>query len=107
MRDEFQRRRDYVVERLRGIRTVGFTKPEGAMFVFLSVAEYFGCQAGGSMIRNASDLSAHLLERHHVALVPGDAFGEPRCVRLSFACSTAELEMGIDRVMAGLGELRH
>jgi aspartate aminotransferase len=105
MTAEFRRRRDYVADRCSVLRRVRVPPPDGAMFFFFNVEPYFGSAAPAGVIRNALDLVMHLLERHNVALVPGDGFGDPRCVRLSFACSMSELEKGMDRLVAGLKEL--
>lgn len=105
MTAEFQRRRDYVAERCSALRRVQVHPPDGAMFFFFNVEGYLGAASPAGPIRNALDLVMHLLERHHVALVPGDGFGDPRCVRLSFACAMSELEKGMNRLVAGLSEL--
>jgi aspartate aminotransferase len=106
MRDEFQRRRDYIVRRLSAGGRGEVRSPEGAMFFFLSVEHCFGMKARGKPIRSAADVVEHLLEHHHLALVPGDAFGAPGYVRLSFAASTADLEKGLDRLLRGLQEIQ-
>lgn len=106
MRDEFQRRRDYIVRRLSAGGRGEVRSPEGAMFFFLSVKHCFGMKARGKPIRSAADVVEHLLEHHHLALVPGDAFGAPGYVRLSFAASTADLEKGLDRLLRGLQEFQ-
>jgi aspartate aminotransferase len=106
MRNEFQMRRDYVVRRLAAQGGSEVRAPEGAMFFFLNVEHCFGKKAHGMLIRSAGDVVAHLLEHHHVALVPGDAFGAPGHARLSFAASTADLEKGMDRLLRGLQEIQ-
>jgi aspartate aminotransferase len=106
MRDEFARRRDYILGRLSSWAGEGVRSPEGAMFFFLGVEHLFGMKARGTLIRNASDIAEHLLEHHHLALVPGDAFGAPDHLRLSFAASMTDLEKGIDRLLRGLQEIQ-
>jgi aspartate aminotransferase len=106
MREEFQLRRDYILRRLSAWGGEGIRNPQGGMFFFLSVEHFFGMRARGNLIRNASDLAEHLIEHHHVALVPGDAFGAPGHIRLSFAASMADLEKGIDRLLRGLQEFQ-
>ena len=106
MCSEFQRRRDYVARRLGPPGTGAIHGPEGAMFSFLNVARFFGRKARGSVLRSASDTAAFLLEHHHVALVPGDAFGAPDHLRLSFAASMADLEKGLDRLQRGFEEIQ-
>jgi aspartate aminotransferase len=106
MTAEFERRRNYVIERIAAVPGIVARKPDGAMFLFFSVESYFGRAWHGTTVRTASDLVEYLMERHHVALVPGDAFGDARCVRLSFACSMHDLERGMDRLVRGFSELR-
>jgi aspartate aminotransferase len=106
MREEFQLRRDYVLRRLSAWGGGDVRNPEGAMFFFLSVERFFGMKARGNLIRNAPDLAEHLIEHHHVALVPGDAFGAPTHIRLSFAASMADLEKGVDRLLRGLQDFQ-
>ena len=106
MTAEFQRRRDYVAERCAALRRLRPATPDGAMFFFLDCTDYVGRPTpGGAPVRNGLDIVMHLMERHHVALVPGDGFGDPKCVRLSFACGMRELERGMNRLVAGLHEL--
>jgi aspartate aminotransferase len=106
MREEFQRRRDYILGRLPAWGKGDVPSPGGAMFFFLSVGHFFGLKARGNLIRNSTDVVEHLLEHHHVALVPGDAFGAPGHVRLSFAASMADLEKGMDRLLRGTQEFQ-
>jgi len=106
MRAEFERRRDYVGGRLAQEGPPGVVNPEGAMFFFLGVEHLYGRKARGKVIRNASDIVEHLLEHHHVALVPGEAFGAPGHVRMSFAASMADLEKGVDRYIRGIREIQ-
>ncbi len=106
MRGEFQRRRDYVARRLAGASVKDIPPAEGAMFFFPGVGHLFGKKARGKPVRNASDVVEHLLEHHHVAIVPGDAFGSPAHVRISFAASMEDLEKGIDRFIRGIQEIQ-
>ena len=106
MQEEFQRRRDYVGARLARAGTTGVLLPEGAMFFFIGVEHLYGKKARGTLLRNCSDVAEHLLEHHHVALVPGDAFGAPGHIRMSFAASMGDLEKGLDRFIRGLEEIQ-
>ena len=106
MRAEFERRRDYIAGRLAQAGSPGVLTPQGAMFFFIGVERFYGRKARGNVIRNSSDMVEHLLEHHHVALVPGDAFGAPGHVRMSFAASMADLEKGIDRFLRGIQEIQ-
>ena len=93
---EFAIRRDFVVQRLRSMQGLTFAEPGGAFYVFFNVSSYFGKPlGGGSPVSNATDFCTALLDRAHVALVSGDAFGAPGYVRLSFAASMPSLERGL------------
>jgi aspartate aminotransferase len=105
MTAEFERRRNYVMQRIAAIPDIEAWKPDGAMFVFFGVEKYFGRSVSGRIVRTCGDIVEHLIERHHVALVPGEAFGEPRCVRLSFACAMKDIERGMDRLVRGFSEI--
>jgi aspartate aminotransferase len=103
MCQEFVRRRDYVSARLRAIPGLSFAEPGGAFYVFFNVSSYFGKPlGGGTPVSNATDFCTALLERAHVALVSGDAFGAPGYVRLSFAASMPLLVRGLDAIAAFL-----
>ncbi|HMB90639.1 MAG TPA: aminotransferase class I/II-fold pyridoxal phosphate-dependent enzyme, partial [Rhodothermales bacterium] len=81
-------------------------KPEGAFYLFPQMSAYFGTTApSGRTIENSQDLCFYLLEEHDVALVPGDAFGGPDGLRLSYAASMEDLETALDRIEKGLSEL--
>lgn len=99
MRAEFARRKDYVIGRIRGFEGVTMAEPGGAFYAFFNVSHYFGRPLmGGPAATNATDFCTALLERGHVALVSGDAFGAPGYVRMSFASSMQALEKGLDAI---------
>ena len=103
MCQEFAKRRDYVVARLKAIPGLSFAEPGGAFYAFFNVSSYFGKPVGGGpAVSNATDFCTALLERAHVALVSGDAFGAPGYVRLSFAASMESLVRGLDAIEAFL-----
>ena len=103
----FRQRRDYVLNRLLAIDGVVCPKPEGAFYLFPQMSAYFGTTApSGRTIENSQDLCFYLLEEHDVALVPGEAFGGPDGLRLSYAASMADLETAMNRIEAGLAALR-
>jgi aspartate aminotransferase/aspartate/glutamate/aspartate-prephenate aminotransferase len=103
----FRERRDYVLGRLRAIKDVRVPTPEGAFYLFPNVAPYCDTTApDGRTIADSEDLCFYLLEEHHVALVPGTAFGAPDGLRLSYAASMDDLETALDRIEAGLAALR-
>ncbi|MGH7199371.1 MAG: aminotransferase class I/II-fold pyridoxal phosphate-dependent enzyme, partial [Planctomycetaceae bacterium] len=99
MRQEFAKRRDYVIQRLRKLPDVTYAEPGGAFYAFFNVASHFGRPlGGGAVVNDATEFCSVLLEKAHVALVTGDAFGAPGYVRLSFATSLDVLEAGFDRL---------
>ena len=90
---EYAKRRTYVLERLRGIPGVTCAEPGGAFYVYPNISCSF--KHG---IKDALDFSVKLLEKQHVAVVPGDAFGTKEHVRISYATSMEQLEKGLNRV---------
>ncbi|MEP0545477.1 MAG: pyridoxal phosphate-dependent aminotransferase [Rhodothermales bacterium] len=103
----FRERRDFVLGALTAIPGVQCPTPEGAFYVFPDVSAYFGRTApSGRAVANSEDLCFYLLEEHDVALVPGDAFGAPYGIRLSYAASTDDLREAMRRISAGLGALQ-
>ena len=102
----FRERRDFVLGRLAAMEGVRCPRPEGAFYVFPDVSAYAGKEApSGRRIGSASDLCFYLLEEHDVALVPGEAFGEPSGLRLSYAAAMDDLREALDRIEKGLGAL--
>lgn len=97
MVEEFARRRQYLVDRLRAIPGIECAMPEGAFYVFPKVSAAFGKRYKEKEIANSYDLCEVLLEEGHVSLVPGSAFGSEGYVRISYATSMANLEKGMDR----------
>jgi aspartate aminotransferase len=96
MRQQFEKRRDLMVELVRSIPRMGCVSPDGAFYVLADVKAYVS-----GRIETDVQLAELLLEEHGVATVPGSAFGAPGHVRLSFATSEAEIRRGLQRV-AGL-----
>ena len=96
---EFEVRRKYVLDRLRAMPGLSMADPGGAFYAFFNVSSHFGRPLmGGSAVKNSTDFCTALLERAHVALVSGDAFGAPGYVRMSFASSTESLRRGLDAI---------
>jgi len=98
MRREFNRRRDYMLERLRNIPGISCTQPDGSFYLFPNVKYFFGKTYRGTVINNATDLAAMLLKEARVAVVPGIAFGNDDYFRLSYACSMENIREGLDRI---------
>jgi len=94
----FNKRRDLVLDLLKDIPGFRTNVPEGAFYVFPNIKYYFGKSNGTFTINNAKDLCLYILEQGHVALVPGDAFGNPNCIRLSYAASKEQLIEAIRRI---------
>jgi len=81
-------------------------EPQGAFYVFPDVSAYYGKSANGETIKNAADFSMYLLNTAHVSSVMGDAFGEPNCVRFSFANSMTNIERAWARIKEALAKLK-
>lgn len=102
MRGEFQKRRDYIVERLNRIKGIKCAKPEGAFYVFPNVKKILKKAYNGTTITDGNALAAYLLEQAKIAVVPGEAFGAPGYIRLSYATSMENIKNGMDRFEAAL-----
>ncbi|MDM1371826.1 pyridoxal phosphate-dependent aminotransferase [Myroides marinus] len=98
----FKNRRDLVVGLLREIPGVKINVPEGAFYVFPNMSSFFGKTLQGVRIDNADDLSMYLLEKAHVATVTGVAFGNPDCIRMSYATSEDQLKEAFRRIKEAL-----
>ncbi len=106
MRKAFKKRRDFIVDELRSIDGVQCFMPSGAFYVFPDVHVFLGKRTPeGDTISTTTDLSLYLLEKHGVATVPGDAFGEPGGIRISYAVSMEELKEAVARIKDGLSSL--
>ena len=101
----FRKRRNRALELLKEIPDIILHNPKGAFYIFPDISFYFGKSYNGSLIRNANDLSIYLLETAHVAVVPGDAFGDPNCIRISYATSMELLEEAIHRIKSAFAQL--
>lgn len=98
MIDEFKVRRDLVLDLLSDIEGFNTNVPEGAFYVFPNVSYFFGKTLKGKTINNATDFSLFLLEEALVATVTGDAFGNPDCIRISYAASQEQIKEAIKRI---------
>ncbi len=106
MRKEFDKRREYIVERLNSIPGITCFKPKGAFYVFPNVSGLFGKKVGDRTINSATDFAAYLLEDAKVAVVPGAGFGNDNYVRMSYATSMKEIERGLDRIEEAVKKLQ-
>jgi aspartate aminotransferase len=103
---EFTCRRKKVLELIKGIPGVKCFEPEGAFYIFPDVSSYYGKSNGEMTIQNSADFCMYLLNTAHVSSVMGDAFGEPDCVRFSFANSMKNIEKAWARVKDALAKLK-
>jgi len=98
MVDEFKVRRDLILNLLNNIEGFNCNTPDGAFYVFPDISYFFGKVIDGYLINNASDMSLFLLDRALVATVTGDAFGDPNCIRISYAASQEQLIEAVNRI---------
>ncbi|MDX2128550.1 MAG: pyridoxal phosphate-dependent aminotransferase [Chloroherpetonaceae bacterium] len=105
MRKEFEWRRDYMFLELSAIEALTVSKPEGAFYIFPSVEKVIGQSIEGKILENSVDVAEYLLSKHLVATVPGDAFGAPGYLRLSFASSREELAKAVSRLKTAFASI--
>ena len=98
MRKIFEKRRDYIVERINSIEGVSCIKPMGAFYVMMNIEKLLGRTLGGRVINNGDDFAMAFLEKGLVALVPCSGFGEPNFVRWTYAASMENIKEGLDRL---------
>ena len=102
MIDEFKSRRDLILNLLSEIIGFKCNIPNGAFYVFPDISYFFGKTIKGKKVTNATDLSLLLLEEALVATVTGDAFGNPNCIRISYAASKDQIIEAVDRIKSVL-----
>ncbi len=103
---EFTDRRKKTLELVNEIPGIKCFEPQGAFYIFPDISSYFGKSDGVTTIKNSADFSMYLLNTAHVSSVMGDAFGEPKCVRFSFANSMANIEKAWGRIREALAKLK-
>lgn len=103
---EFKIRRERVMSLLKEIEGFEYTEPDGAFYAFPCVDYYFGKSMGEYMVNNADDLTMYLLNVANVTTVTGSAFGDDRCLRISFANSMQNIEKGFGRIKEALAALK-
>jgi aspartate aminotransferase len=106
MLEAFRERRDLVVAMLKDIPGLKVNMPEGAFYVFIDVSSFFGKSDGENIMQNDNDLCMYLLEKGNVALVPGSAFGDSQCLRISYATSIGKLKEACRRIADSLCSLK-
>ena len=97
-RAEFEKRRDFMFRELNTIPGIQTALPEGAFYIFPSIKGLLGKTFGGKVMKDSADIAEYLLKEHYVATVPGDAFGAPENLRLSYAASIEELTEAVNRM---------
>jgi aspartate aminotransferase len=106
MTKEFKRRKERMLQLMRGIEGMEFAEPDGAFYAFPCVDHYYGRSDGEETINNADDLTMYLLNKAHVSTVTGSAFGDDRSIRISFANNMENIEKGMERIHTALRKLR-
>lgn len=106
MVEAFHSRRDLILKSLNDMPGVVTNVPDGAFYVFPDISSFFGKTDGKTTIRNADDLCVYLLSDAMVALVTGAAFGNEKCIRISYATSEEILTEAMNRVKASLAKLK-
>ncbi len=106
MKEAFQRRRDLICKLLKDVKGFKVRIPQGAFYVMPDISYYLGKSDGEKMIRTSDDLALWLLEKALVAVVGGDAFGAPTCIRISYANSDELLVEAVKRIKTALEKLR-
>ncbi|XP_038701400.1 bifunctional aspartate aminotransferase and glutamate/aspartate-prephenate aminotransferase-like isoform X2 [Tripterygium wilfordii] len=102
----FRERRDFLIKSFGEMRGVKMSEPQGAFYLFIDLSSYYGAKAEGfGTIENSESLCRYLLDVAQVALVPGDAFGDDSCVRISYAASLATLKAAVERIKKALAPL--
>lgn len=102
----FKERRDLLVGMMQEIEGIKTNLPKGAFYLFPDVSSFFGKTDGNTMVNDSTQLCTYLLEKAHVALVPGEAFGDPNCIRLSYATSKELLVEAVNRIKNALALLK-
>ena len=105
MRQAFEERRNYMVDRVNAMELVSCLKPEGAFYIMMNIRKVFGKKCGDVVIDSCDTFASQLLEKGLVAVVPGSGFDAPDYVRWSYATSLENIKEGMDRLEKFLGSL--
>jgi aspartate aminotransferase len=106
MRTEFDRRRRVLVDGLNAIEGISCRNPNGAFYAFPNVSKFYGMAAGKRLINSSLDMVTYLLEEANMAIVHGEAFGDDRFIRISYATSMDIIKKGLDRMKTALAKLK-
>lgn len=101
----FEQRKQLMEEGLNSIPGLITNKPTGAFYFFPDITSFLGKRHGNEVMHTATDLCMYLLNEGHVSVVTGEAFGNPGCIRISYAASEAQLRKAIDRIREALNKL--
>ncbi|XP_009112541.1 bifunctional aspartate aminotransferase and glutamate/aspartate-prephenate aminotransferase isoform X1 [Brassica rapa] len=103
----YRERRDFLVKSFREMEGVKISEPQGAFYLFIDFSAYYGSEAEGfGLISDSSSLALYFLDKFQVAMVPGDAFGDDTCIRISYATSLDVLRVAVDKIRKALEPLR-
>nr|CAB3474930.1 unnamed protein product [Digitaria exilis] len=103
----FQERRDYLVKKFRELPGVKISEPQGAFYLFINFSSYYGSEVEGfGTIKDSESLCVFLLEKAQVALVPGDVFGDDKCIRISYSSSLSTLQIAMVKIKEAVALLK-
>jgi len=101
----FRERRDLLISLVKEIPGIKSNVPNGAFYLFPDVSYYYGKSNGDTTINGSTELCMYLLNEVYVALVPGEAFGSPECIRISYAASKEVIKEAVERIKLALSRL--
>lgn len=102
---EFEKRRNYMIDRIEKINGLSFIKAKGAFYIMVDVSNFYGKSIDGNIIKNSLDFSKSILKEESLAVIPGIAFGLDNYIRLSYATSMEIIEEGLNRLESYLKNL--
>lgn len=105
MHDEFNKRREYMFERISHMKLVSALNPQGAFYMFVDIGELFDKEYNGEKVGDVSNLARILIEDYNVAVIPCQDFGFADHIRLSYAISMEQIKKGLDRIEALIEKL--
>ncbi|MDP4172736.1 MAG: pyridoxal phosphate-dependent aminotransferase [Bacteroidota bacterium] len=105
MRDEFEKRRDYIYQKAITLFT-DCVKPQGAFYIFPNISSFIGKKLNNRQILTSADLAELLLDEAKVALVPGEAFGSDKHIRISYSTSMENIVEGMNRIQSALEKIK-
>ncbi|TVU36347.1 hypothetical protein EJB05_18279, partial [Eragrostis curvula] len=103
----FQERRDYLIRNFKELPGAKISEPQGAFYLFIDFSSYYGSEVEGfGIIKDSESLCMYLSEKAQVALVPGDAFGDDNCIRISYAASLSTLQTAMANIKEAVSLLK-